>query len=118
MSLGGFGLSVGVLWLGASAALVGCGDCSDESAAASKFLAAPVNLACQSDEDCVVVSVGCAEVARSTCGSAQLTREAAESSKWKELSKDIEDCESGGCPVCGALLVASCAADGFCGGAP
>jgi hypothetical protein len=109
---------VGVFWLGAGAALVGCGDCSDESAAANKFLSQPVNLACQSDEDCLVVSVGCGNVSRSHCGQAQLNRESAGSSTWKALSKDLEDCESGECAQCGALLVASCAADGFCGGAP
>jgi hypothetical protein len=118
MSLGGFGLFVGVLGLGASAALVGCGDCSDESAAANKFLSAPVNLACQSDEDCVVVSVGCAQVSRGFCGQAQLNREAAESSKWKALGQDLEGCESGSCEQCLAALQPSCAADGFCGGAP
>ena len=118
MSLGGFGLFVGVSWLGASALLVGCADCSDESAAANEFLSAPLNLACQSDEDCMVVSVACADVSRSFCGQAQLNREAAESSKWKALSKDLEDCESGPCTQCLAALLPSCAADGFCGGAP
>ena len=109
---------MGVLWLGTGAALVGCGDCSDEATAANKFLSEPVNQACQSDDDCVVVTVGCAEVPRSHCGQVQLNHEAAESSKWKALSKDLSDCESGSCAQCGALLIATCAADGFCGGAP
>src|SRR5688572_4844750 len=94
MSLGGFGSLAGVIWLSTGVALVGCGDCSEESAAASKFLSEPVNLACQSDDDCVRVSVGCADVARSVCGSAQLNRQAAESAQWHTISDDLMECQS------------------------
>jgi hypothetical protein len=101
----------------ASGALVSCGDCSDETATADQFIGNPVNLACQSDDDCVVVTTGCADVSRGLCGQAQLSGAAAASQAWKGLSQELEDCAPDSCSICLAALLPSCRS-GFCGGAP
>ena len=106
---------LGALLLGASATGCAGGDCKDELEAANAFLDKPANLACQSNEDCVVVSTGCQTVARGLCGQAQLSRQAASSKEWSKLSGALRDCESGSCAQCDAALVPSCT-DGMCGG--
>lgn len=95
--------------------LAGCGNCSDEIAEANQFLAEPANLACQSKEDCAVVSTGCADVSRAFCGQASLNREAAASKKWQQISNGLTECDSS-CAQCGALLVPTCS-QGSCGDA-
>lgn len=107
-------LVVGMLQ--ATGALVGCGNCDDEVAAANSFLVAPENLACQSHEDCVVVGTGCAETARSFCGQAALNRDAAASGKWQQISDGLVDCDES-CDQCQAELSPRCSG-GFCGGPP
>ena len=107
-------LLVGVLLV--AGATAGCGDCSDEVAAANEFLEQPTNLTCQSDQDCAVVSTGCAEPERGLCGQAPLNRAAASSQKWKRISDALDDCDSS-CAQCDALLTPHCS-DGFCGGPP
>ena len=98
--------------------VVGCGeDCSDEAAAARQFLETPANLSCASSDDCVVVGTGCEEFPKSFCGQVQLNRQAAESSRWRELSNDLSSCHSDTCAQCLARLLPQCI-DGFCGGPP
>jgi len=94
--------------------LGGCGDCADEVAAANDFLETPEHLACQSDDDCTVVSTGCGEPRRSFCGQATLNRSSAESAEWKRISEGLADCESQ-CSQCDGALLAECS-QGFCGG--
>ena len=96
--------------------LAGCGNCSDEVAAANEFLEEPANLACQSDEDCEVAFTGCAEPSRASCGQAPLNRAAASSQKWRRLSDALEECDDS-CAQCDGLLTPRCL-DGFCGGPP
>jgi hypothetical protein len=100
----------------AAGALVACGDCADESAEAQRFLDDPANLGCQVDEDCAVVGTGCQTFSRGLCQQSQLSRAAAESSKWQAISKGLDECATS-CSQCQALLSARCT-DGLCGGAP
>lgn len=97
-----------------AAALWGCGNCEDEEQKATAFLGRPQNLACATTDDCVVVQTGCANPKRSFCGQAQLNRDAASSTEWRELEADLSNCESS-CSQCAALLIASCQ-QGSCGG--
>ena len=113
MGWGRLGLSV---LLCAAGSLVACAECADESAAAQQFLDDPANLACQVDEDCAVVGTGCQTFSRGLCQQSQLSRAAAESTKWRALSKGLNECASS-CTACQALLSARCV-DGLCGGAP
>jgi hypothetical protein len=105
-------LALGLLHL--VGALSGCGDCSDEVEAANKFLEDPANLVCQSNEDCTVVSTGCAEPRRASCGQASLSRAAAASAKWQQVEEDLVDCDNS-CAQCDALLLPTCTS-GLCGG--
>lgn len=100
----------------ATGPLVACAECADESAAAQEFLDDPANLACQVDEDCAVVGTGCQTLSRGVCQQSQLSRAAAESTKWRALSKGLNECASS-CTACQVLLLARCV-DGLCGGAP
>lgn len=102
--------------LAAAGSLVGCADCADEIAAAQQFLDDPAHLGCQVDEDCAVVGTGCQTFNRGVCQQSQLSRAAAESSKWRAISKELDECDSS-CSQCQALLLARCV-DGLCGGAP
>jgi hypothetical protein len=95
--------------------LVACGDCHDDDAAADAFLAAPENRVCQTADDCVVVSTGCAKLKQSFCGQALLSAEAAASPRWRELHGAASDCAEGECAICGAAILRSCEG-GFCGG--
>jgi hypothetical protein len=104
-----------VVLLGAAAPLVACGDCEDEVEAAQAFLDNPANLACQSDEDCAVVSTGCHTFSRGICAQAHLGQTAAASQQWSELKDALDDCDSGTCTQCLAELLARCT-DGLCGG--
>jgi hypothetical protein len=113
LARGWLGLSV---LLSAAGSLVGCADCADESAAAQQFLDDPANLACQVDEDCAVVGTGCQTFSRGLCQQSQLSRAAAESSKWRAINKGLNECATS-CSQCLALLSARCV-DGLCGGAP
>ncbi len=106
---------VGVI-AAAAALLAGCGDCSDEIAAAQKFLDDPANLACQADADCVVVGTGCETFARGVCAQSPLRASAAQSSKWRTISDGLDDCSSS-CTQCLVGLEARCQ-QGFCGGPP
>lgn len=106
-------------WAGISllaSGLAGCGNCSDATDRASNFFRTPANLVCQSDDDCAVVSTGCARPARALCGAAALNAKAASSDAWKDISEDLDDCGDS-CDVCGAALLPQCV-DGFCGGKP
>ena len=107
--------SIGVLlcWVGALG-LAACSDCRDNDEAADAFLAAPENRVCETNDDCVVVSTGCAELERSFCGQATLSAEAAESSRWRELKAQVSDCADSECAICGAALVPTCT-EGLCG---
>ena len=94
--------------------LPACSDCLDNDAAAEAFLAAPENRACQTHEDCVVVSTGCASLERSFCGQATLSAEAAKSSRWHELEQQVSDCADSNCAICAAALIPTCT-EGLCG---
>ena len=102
--------------LAVSALLSACGNCDDETEAAQQFLTATTNLSCVSDSDCVVVSTGCGEPARSTCGQAQLNHAAAANAYWKALQAELTDC-SNSCTRCAIGVIPVCR-DGFCGGPP
>ena len=102
--------------LGAPASLVACGDCTDEIEAARVFLDKPANLACESGDDCVVVSTGCHTFSKGVCAQAQLGRQAAASAEWSQLSEDLNDCEDS-CSQCLVGLSPSCT-EGMCGGPP
>lgn len=93
--------------------LVACGDCHDNDEAANAFLAAPENRACHSNDDCVVVSTGCAHLERSFCGQATLSAEAAKSSRWHELQGQISDCNDSSCVSCAAALMPTCRNDEY-----
>jgi hypothetical protein len=109
----GFGLIILVqaLVLGA------CGDCSDEIEAAKSFLDDPAHLACASEADCEVVHTGCHTFERGNCGQSNLSKSAAGSQLWRELSEELHGCEDDSCVQCLAQLPRSCS-DGFCGGRP
>jgi len=110
------GRVVGVL-LAVAGLLLACGgDCSDEIAAAKAFLDDPAHLACQANDDCAIVGTGCHTFDRGVCAQSQLTRAAAESSKWHVISKGLTDCEDS-CGQC-AVGVSPACVNGFCGGAP
>ncbi|MEO8919507.1 MAG: hypothetical protein ABI488_18960 [Polyangiaceae bacterium] len=98
--------------------LVACGDCHDNDEAANAFLAAPENRACHSNDECVVVSTGCAYIERSFCGQAMLSAEAAKSSRWHELQGQISDCNDSSCGSCDAALIPMCIDAEFKPGGP
>ena len=106
-----------VLGLGALLAvstLLGCkDDCADAVAAAEKFLGDPQNLTCESNEDCTVVSTGCAPVADAFCGQSPLSKRAAASAAWSQIQKDLQSCGTS-CAICTAALTPGCSA-GTCG---
>jgi hypothetical protein len=97
-------------------ALSGCSDCSSEGEEVREFLGS--NKACQVDEDCAVVEIGCLEYSdpEALCGSVAIHKDAASSSEWKELSEDLYDCQEGNeCRQCAAgPLIPACKA-GQCG---
>lgn len=97
--------------------LLGCGNCDDEVKVVGRFLDAPENLSCASDDDCVVVQTGCHPYPRSTCGQGQLNRQGADSKRWRALSNDLFDCQDEPCTQCLARLLPSCT-QGYCGGPP
>ena len=107
---------VGLLVL-VAAQLVACSNCDDEIEAAGKFLHDAGHLACEVDDDCVVVLTGCHTFEDlGACGQAQLNRTAAASAEWSRLQGDLRDCENG-CELCALALLPGCSG-GFCGGAP
>ena len=83
-----------------------CGDCSSEKEAAEAFIES--HRECSVDADCVVELVGCAELEGAFCGQITLNRAAAESAEWKDLQRDLADCEDGSCAMCTAGLVPTC----------
>jgi hypothetical protein len=91
----------------------GCGDCSLEIDPAGAFLRNTQNLSCTTDDDCVAVTTGCHTFDFGLCARAALSRKAAESEHWKQLSTNLEGCERS-CERCDALLIARCVA-GACG---
>jgi hypothetical protein len=101
----------------AAAMLLACDHCDDDIEAAGGFLGTPANLACETNDDCVVVNTGCHTYERGTCAQAQLNRAAAKSREWSELQSDLNDCGDDICAQCAVLLVAGCV-EGFCGGPP
>jgi hypothetical protein len=97
---------------------VGCqDDCKDEGDAMQAFLVEPSHLSCASNDDCTVVTSGCAEVPRAFCGQVQLNKTAAASNSWKNLRSAADDCAGDKCAVCDAALLPGCK-EGFCGGLP
>ncbi len=93
-------------------ALTGCGDCSEETKTAQKFLDDPANRTCKVDADCSVVGTGCSGIG--FCAQAELNRQVAASQTWKNISDDLTNCDNS-CAVCDALLIARCT-EGLCGG--
>ncbi len=94
--------------------LTSCADCSDETKAAERFLNQPANLACQVDSDCKVVFTGCYESPKGFCGQATVNAQAATSSEWQKLRKDLSECGNKECNQCAAALLPRCV-DGMCG---
>jgi hypothetical protein len=113
-SRGRLGFKLGLLFV-AVGLLTACGDCSDETAAAERFIDKAENRTCQTDADCTVVDTGCNDVSRGLCGQAPLSRAAVATEAWQKLSHDLQDCDDGHCLRCDALLLPSCTT-GLCGG--
>jgi hypothetical protein len=86
--------------------VAGCGNCDDQVAAANEFVAA--NQSCVVDGDCATVSSTCSDLAGSFCGQVAMSREAAESARWRSLSGALADCGPDTCTVCDAALVPAC----------
>jgi hypothetical protein len=100
-----------------AAQLVACGNCDDEIEAAGTFLHDRNHLACEADDDCVVVLTGCHTFEDlGACGQAQLNRTASASAEWSRLQGDLRDCDDS-CETCTLALLPGCN-DGFCGGSP
>jgi hypothetical protein len=96
------------------AMLTSCADCSDETKAAERFLNQPANLACQVDSDCKVVFTGCYQSPKGFCGQATVNAQAATSSEWQKLSKDLSECDDNDCMQCDGALLPRCV-NGVCG---
>ena len=94
--------------------LTSCSDCSDETKAAERFLNQPANLACQADSDCKVVNTGCYTSPKGFCGQATVNAQAATSSEWQKLSKDLSECDDNDCTQCDGALLPRCV-NGVCG---
>ena len=94
--------------------LTSCADCSDETKAAERFLNQPANLACRADGDCKVVNTGCYTSPKGFCGQATVNAQAATSSEWQKLSKNLSECDDNDCAQCAGALLPRCV-DGVCG---
>jgi hypothetical protein len=86
-------------------------DCRAEADAAKKFLNVPANRACQTSDDCAVVSTGCSGLG--FCGQAQLNKNTAAGEAWRSREKLLRECTTE-CLLCGAAVTPTCT-DGFCG---
>jgi hypothetical protein len=69
--------------------------------------------ACETDDDCVVISDYCAELPGGYCGTMLMNREGAESSEWRALTEDLRDCAPSTCQTCAVLLIPTCT-DNLC----
>jgi hypothetical protein len=104
-------LAVGAIALAVSGCDSGCDRELVERAEA--FIDA--HQSCETNEDCVVVSDFCAEVAGGYCGQLTMNSEGAASAEWRAIEGDLSDCAPSSCEVCGAALVPTCTA-GSCRG--
>lgn len=108
-----WGMTVGLV-LGMAGMVGGCSsDCEDEIAAGERFLSAPASLACDSDQDCVVVSTGCHTFEGGICSQSYLSRSAANSAEWSNIKADLDECEED-CAVCDAALGPPSCKEGTC----
>jgi hypothetical protein len=104
---------LGLLVLAAMAA-AGCkaGSCDDELVdRAVAFMKA--HQSCTVDADCVVAWDYCETLPGGYCGQLSMNREGSDSSEWKVIAQELDDCAPDGCTVCEAGLIPACK-DGFC----
>lgn len=92
-------------------AAAGC--CDEVRENAEAFIQDPHNQRCAVDSDCVVVGTQCMELESSFCHQVSMSREAANSSEWAEIERELGTCHVGKCTTCLAQLIAECN-DGFC----
>lgn len=88
----------------------GCCEQSRENAKA--FLRDSENQRCEVDADCVAVSTNCADIG-GLCHQVAMSREAASSSEWAEIERELGACQVGKCTTCAAALEPACNA-GLC----
>lgn len=91
--------------------LFGCSDCSDAVEEMRAFIEAEDNQVCETDADCVVASVGCAELDLGLCGQVGMNKAAASSATWRRLVQEA-NCEDS-CEMCLAALAPGCD-EGLC----
>ena len=89
-------------------------DCEDETAAGQAFLSSKANLACNSDDDCLVVTTGCHTFEGGLCAQSHLSRTAANSAEWASIKGDLDDCVND-CAVCAAALGPAPCVNELCG---
>lgn len=102
--------AAGAVAAGIQACTGGCADEDIDRAVA--FINA--HQTCSVDADCAVISDYCEELPGGYCGQLSMNREGAESSEWMALSRELSDCSSESCSVCGAALLPTCT-NGACG---
>ena len=88
-------------------------DCGARIQKMDAFLSDPLNLSCESDFECVVDRLGCAEVSSSFCGQVALSFEALISDEWATLKNEVRSCTSNTCATCEAELTPTCV-EGSC----
>jgi hypothetical protein len=91
-------LGMGALLVAANA-LTACNDCDEEWDQVVAFLDDPANHGCATVADCAVVSTGCRNYKGGICNTATMSDTAAASSRWKQLSGALSQCEDS-CDQC------------------
>lgn len=99
--------------LSLASCLVHAGCCEQSRENAEAFLRDPANQRCEVDADCVAVSTRCNELEGSLCHRVAMSREAASSSEWAEIERELGACQVGKCTTCAAALEPACNA-GLC----
>jgi hypothetical protein len=99
----------GCTLLGVAALLnQGCSTgCDDETVdRAVAFIDA--HQSCVTDDDCVVIRDFCEELPGGYCGQLGMNREGAESTEWRSLTADLQDCAPSSCSVCDGGFALRC----------
>jgi len=99
-----------MMWFRIVGTVVGlvCAGCACDPPVAEMraFLADQANQTCVEDDDCTVGLTGCANLGFEYCGQVALNKTAEQSSTWRDLVEESNDCESGCTQCLGALGVA------------
>ena len=80
--------------------LAGCRNCKDIADEADDFVRDRVHQACSTDDDCVAVQVGCANMDTQGCGEVLMNRDAAASKTWEAILEDLDHCKKNRCHEC------------------